>query len=122
MNFASYFAVSADPYYYAALAVDFILLFAMLVLVRQIFGRTAGGVDTAAELAEKDNHAFGISLAGATIALAVVFSGVGAGDIATSLVVEGVFILGYGVLGIAMLMCTRWIFDNIAFLRLILNR
>ena len=115
MNFESYFAVSADPYYYAALVVDFVLLFAMLVLVRQIFGRTAGGVDTTAELAEKDNHAFGISLAGATVALAVVFAGVASGDIATSLIVEAVFVFGYGVLGITMLMCTRWIFDNISF-------
>ena len=115
MNLESYFEVSADPFYYAALAVDFILLFAMLVLVRKIFGRAAGGVDTTAELAEKDNHAFGISLGGATVALAVVFSGVASGDIATNLLTEGLFILGYGILGIAMLMCTRWIFDKIVF-------
>ncbi len=115
MNFASYFAVSADPYYYTSLAIDFILLFSMLVLVRQIFGRVSGGVDTTVELAEKDNHAFGISLAGATVALAVVFSGVASGDVATSLIVEAAFILGYGVLGIIMLISTRWIFDNIVF-------
>ncbi|MBL4720144.1 MAG: DUF350 domain-containing protein [Alphaproteobacteria bacterium] len=115
MDFQSYFAISADPYYYAALVVDFILLFAMLVLVRKIFGRAAGGVNTADELAEKDNHAFGISLAGATVALAVIFSGVASGDIATSLVTEAAFIFGYGVLGIAMLMCTRLIFDRIVF-------
>ena len=115
MNFETYFAVSADPYYYAALAVDFILLFAMLVLVRTLFGRTSGGVDTTAELSENDNHAFGISLGGATAALAVVFAGVASGDIATNLITEGLYVLGYGVLGVVMLMCTRWIFDNIVF-------
>lgn len=115
MNFSSYFAASADPYYYAALLVDFVLLFAMLVLVRQIFGRLAGGVDTTDELAEKDNHAFGVSLGGATVALAVVFSGVAAGDVATNLVTEAIFVFGYGVLGIVMLMCTRWIFDKFVF-------
>jgi uncharacterized membrane protein YjfL (UPF0719 family) len=115
MNFEQYFTVSADPYYYAALAVDFVLLFAMLVLVRKIFGRSAGGLDTTAELAEKDNHAFGISLGGATVALAVVFAGVASGDVATSLVIEGTFVFGYGILGIVMLMCTRWIFDKIVF-------
>ena len=46
MNFEQYFSVSADPYYYAALAVDFVLVFSMLVLVRKIFGRSAGGLDT----------------------------------------------------------------------------
>jgi len=115
MNFQSYFAVSVDPYYYAALIVDFILLFAMLVLVRKIFGRAAGGVNTTDELAEKDNHAFGVSLAGATVALAVIFAGVASGDIATSLLIEGAFVFGYGALGIAMLLCTRWIFDKIVF-------
>ena len=103
MNFETYFAVSADPYYYAALAVDFILLFAMLVLVRTLFGRTSGGVDTTVELSENDNHAFGISLGGATAALAVVFAGVASGDIATNLITEGLYVLGYGVLGVVML-------------------
>ena len=115
MNFETYFAVSADPYYYAALVVDFILLFAMLVLVRRLFGRTSGGVDTTVELSENDNHAFGISLGGATAALAVVFAGVASGDIATNLLTEGLYVLGYGVLGVVMLMGTRWIFDNIVF-------
>jgi len=115
MNFETYFAVSTDPYYYAALAVDFILLFAMLVLVRRLFGRTLGGVDTTVELSENDNHAFGISLGGAIAALAVVFAGVASGDIATNLITEGLYVLGYGVLGVIMLMCTRWIFDNIVF-------
>ena len=115
MNLETYFAVSADPFYYAALVVDFTLLFAMLVLVRILFGRTAGGVNTTVELAEKDNHAFGISLGGATVALAIVFAGVASGDIATSLLTEGLYVFGYGILGILMLMCTRWIFDNIVF-------
>jgi uncharacterized membrane protein YjfL (UPF0719 family) len=115
MSFEQYFTVSADPFYYAALTVDFVLLFSLLVLVRKIFGRSAGGVDTTKELAENDNHAFGISLGGATVALAVVFAGVASGDIATSLAIEAGFILGYGVLGIVMLMCTRLIFDKIVF-------
>lgn len=115
MNFENYFAVSIDPYYYAVLGVDFILLFAMLILVRQIFGRSAGAVDTSDELGEKDNHAFGISLAGATVGLAIVFSGVASGDVATSLIVEGLYIFGYGILGIALLMFTRIIFDKITF-------
>ncbi|OUR80732.1 hypothetical protein A9Q83_00370 [Alphaproteobacteria bacterium 46_93_T64] len=115
MNFETFFAVSADPYYYAALVVDFVILFALLVLVRQIFGRTAGGVDTAHELSEKDNHAFGVSLAGATVALSVVFAGVAAGDVATSLMVEAIFVFGYGVLGIVFLFSTRLIFDKISF-------
>lgn len=115
MNFENYFAISIDPYYYAVLLVDFVLLFAMLVLVRQIFGRSAGGIDTSVELGEKDNHAFGISLAGATIGLAVVFAGVASGDVASSLIIEGLYVLGYGILGIVMLMCTRFIFDKITF-------
>ncbi len=115
MNLENHFAVSADPYYYAVLVVDFVLLFAMLVLVRQVFGRAIGKGDTTTELAENDNHAFGISLGGATAALAIVFSGVASGDIATSLIYEGGFVLGYGILGIVMMMCTRWIFDKITF-------
>jgi len=115
MNLENYFAVSADPYYYAALVVDFVILFALLVLVRQIFGRAAGGVNTAHELSEKDNHAFGISLAGATVALSIVFAGVASGDVATSLMMEAIFVLGYGILGIIFLLCTRLIFDKISF-------
>jgi len=115
MNFETFFAVSADPYYYAALVVDFVVLFALLVLVRQIFGRGAGGINTTHELSEKDNYAFGISLAGATVALSIVFAGVAAGDIATSLMLEAAFVLGYGVLGIIFLICTRLVFDKISF-------
>ncbi len=115
MTILNYLTVSDDPYYYAALVVDFVLLFALLVVVRQLFGRVIGGGNSTAELAEKDNHAFGISLGGATAALAVVFAGVASGDIATSLLYEGGFVLGYGILGIIMMLCTRWIFDRITF-------
>lgn len=115
MNFETYFSISTDPYYYTAILVDFVILFALLVLVRQVFGRTAGSVDTTHELSEKDNHAFGISLAGATIALSIVFAGVAAGDVATSLMIEAAFVLGYGLLGIVFLVCTRLVFDKISF-------
>lgn len=115
MNIETYFAVSADPYYYAALVVDFVILFALLILVRKILGRTHGQINTAHELSEKDNHAFGISLAGAVVALSVVFAGVASGDVATSLIVEAAFVLGYGLLGIIFLVCTRLIFDKITF-------
>lgn len=115
MYLENFLTVSADPYYYVALVVDFVILFALLVLVRQIFGRAAGGVNTTHELSEKDNHAFGISLAGATVALSIVFAGVASGDVATTLMVEAAFVLGYGILGIVFLLCTRLIFDKISF-------
>ena len=115
MNLASFFTVSTDPYYYAALVVDFVILFALLILVRRILGRSQGGINTTLELSEKDNHAFGLSLAGAVVALSIVFAGVASGDVATSLIVEAGFVLGYGILGIIFLISTRLVFDKITF-------
>ena len=65
------------------LAMDFALVFAVLLLVRVLYG-VASGVDTLHEISVKDNFAVGISLAGATAAIGIKLTGVVAGELAFS--------------------------------------
>lgn len=109
--------LNLDGYYFAAVAIDLVILMAILFLVRQIFS-LATGMSSIKALTVNDNHAFGVSLAGATLALAIMLIGVASGDVAASLGAEALSVLGYGVGGIVLLILARWIFDSLAFPKL----
>ncbi len=95
------------------LAMDFALVFAVLLLVRVLYG-VASGVDTLHEISVKDNFAVGISLAGATAAIGIMLTGVVSGEFAFSYAMELAAMSSYGVLGLALMWLTRLIFDRVA--------
>ncbi len=94
------------------LVMDFAIVFAVLLLVRVIYG-VASGVDTMHEIAVKDNFAVGISLAGATAAIGIMLTGVVSGELAFSYGMEFVTMVAYGALGLALMWLTRLIFDRV---------
>ncbi len=99
------------------MVMDFALVFAVLLLVRVLYG-VASGVDTLHELSVKDNFAIGISLAGATAAIGIMLTGVVSGEYAFSYGMELAAMASYGVLGLALMWLTRLIFDRVALPRL----
>lgn len=106
-----YIGISASfaPYY----AVDLLIVVAILAGIRKLSG-AIGNVSSLDELTKKDNHAFGISIAGATLALAIMLMGVVSGEVGMNPAHEAFLMLGYGGLGLMLMWLTRKIFDNIS--------
>jgi uncharacterized membrane protein YjfL (UPF0719 family) len=71
-------------------------------------------IDTTDELAEKDNFAYGISLAGGVAAMGIALSGAITGELAGSYLVELIGMLTYGVAGLVMIKAGRYIHDKFA--------
>lgn len=106
-----YIGISVDfiPYY----AVDLLIIVAILAGIRKLSG-AIGHVSSLDELTKKDNHAFGISIAGAILALAIMLMGVVSGEVAMNPAYEAFLMLGYGGLGLLLMWVTRKVFDNIS--------
>lgn len=100
---------SFAPYY----AVDLLIIIVILAGMRKLSGAIAN-VSSHDELTEKDNHAFGISIAGATLALAIMLMGVVSGDVGKNPANEAMLMIGYGGLGLLLMWVTRKVFDHIA--------
>jgi len=92
-----------------AMAVGLIFMF------RALMGIFAG-VDVTDELANKDNPAFGLAVAGGIGALCLVLGAAVGGEAAASLTNEAINVLSYGLAGIVLLKVGMLINDNI-FLR-----
>ncbi len=73
------------------------------------------GVDSRDELAEKDNLAFGVALAGGVLAVALVLAGAGTGEPAVTFGEELVVILAYALVGVLLLKVGVLINDWIVF-------
>lgn len=97
------------PYY----AVDLLIIVAILAGMRKLSG-AIGNVSSHDELTEKDNYAFGISIAGATLALAIMLMGVVSGEVGMNPANEAFLMIGYGALGLALMWITRKVFDHIS--------
>ncbi len=102
---------SFDRYEYLIAVVDVIAVAMSLLLLRKVKGLIAD-VDFIKELTKKDNYAFGISSAGALLALAIIMTGVVSGDPSHSIYYEFFLVLAYGLVGILLMITTRKIFDN----------
>ncbi|OUR99194.1 hypothetical protein A9Q81_11495 [Gammaproteobacteria bacterium 42_54_T18] len=90
---------------------DFVISVALVVGLRKLTGLVAN-LSTTEELAERDNFAFGISLAGAIFALSLMLTGVLSGDVSTSLLNEAILLIGYGVFGVLLIKIGRFILDR----------
>jgi len=97
----------------AILAIDLILAIILLTAFRKL-AALISNINTADELASKDNFAFGLVFAGGLISLSIVLTGVVSGDAGHSLFSEIVLVVTYGVLGIILMMLSRKVLDNFA--------
>jgi len=105
--------ISHQPNIFVLLAIDLVIAVILLCAMRLISGFWAG-VNTTYELSEKDNFAFGISLAGGLFALAIVLTGAITGEAGTSYVEEIIGMSIYGVSGLILIKLGRIIHDKFA--------
>lgn len=95
------------------LAIDVAIAIVLLGTMRFLLGLTSQ-VNSTEELAEKDNFAFGISVAGSILALGIVLTGAITGENAISYSMEIVGMLAYGTLGLVLIKVGRYIQDKVA--------
>ncbi|GLS83197.1 DUF350 domain-containing protein [Paraferrimonas haliotis] len=95
------------------LVIDLIVAIALLTLMRFLQGWYSR-VNSTKELAEKDNFAFGISTAGAVLALSIVLTGAISGEAAESFVIEFIGMSIYGICGLLLIKMGRWLHDKVA--------
>lgn len=94
--------------------VDFAIAVALLSGMRLLAG-LVGNVSATHEISHSDNKAFGVSLAGAMVAVSIMLMGVVSGDAGYSLANEAVTVILFGVIGIALMWLTRIAFDRVSF-------
>ena len=95
------------------LLLGFVIVFAILLCVRALYGATVR-VDATDELSGRDNFAFGIGLAGMTLGIGIMLSGVAEGDYAATLGEETGALAVYAAVGLALMWLTRLIFDRVS--------
>ncbi len=109
--------LNLDPNLAMYYLVDFIICVAILSGMRFLAGMVAN-VSATHEISQKDNNAFGISLAGSMIAVSIMLMGVVSGDAGFSLADEAQSMLIFGVVGIILMWITRIVFDRLSFPKL----
>lgn len=105
------FNLGLTPHYVLVLLVNLAVAFLLLLSLKTLAGWLAN-VSVTSELAERDNPAFGISLAGVALAVTLMMTGVMSGDGSENLVAEVGLVTLYGVLGIGLMLLTRLVFDR----------
>lgn len=95
------------------LLIDMAVAIILLGGIRYTMG-VIGKVDTKAELATKDNFAYGISLAGGVTAMGIALSGAITGELAGSYLIEFMGMLAYGLMGLLLIKAGRYIHDKFA--------
>ena len=95
------------------LILDFVIVFAVLLSARVLYGFVAG-IDVTEEMAGKNNHAVGISLAGATAGIGIMLSGVVTGTFSSTFGAEALSMVIYAAVGLVLMWLTRLIFDKVS--------
>ena len=103
---------SLDVWVYQMVLVNLLIAVVMITALRFITGLVAS-VDSSQELATRDNFAFGISMSGGILALALMLTGALAGDAAPTLGEELLSVLGYGFLGLLLISLGRIFQDRL---------
>jgi len=119
MAFLNQFGV--EPFSAMVLIINLGIAFLILSSLRFVLGFVAG-VDSKDELAEKDNPAFGITLAGVIMGVTIMLTGVVYGDASDNIKTELVSVLGYGILGIFLMSVTKTIFYKVTMPLLDVNK
>jgi uncharacterized membrane protein YjfL (UPF0719 family) len=95
-----------DIWTYQILLIDLAVAVLMIAGLRYIRGLVTN-VDSTEELASKDNFAFGVAMAGGTLALALMLTGAVSGEPGATLLAELTSVISYGVLGLILLWVGR---------------
>jgi len=95
------------------LVMDFAIVFVVLLFARLFYG-LAAGINVTEEMAGKNNHAVGISLAGAAAGIGIMLSGVVTGAFASTFGRELLGLVVYSIVGLFLMWLTRLIFDKIS--------
>ena len=95
------------------LAIDITIAIILLGAMRFLLGLTSK-VNSTEELAQKDNFAFGVSVAGSILALGLVLTGAITGENASSYMMEIIGMLAYGTYGLILIKVGRVIQDKVA--------
>ncbi|WP_153912702.1 DUF350 domain-containing protein [Shewanella sp. TC10] len=95
------------------LAIDITIAVILLALMRYLQGWSVR-VNSRAELADRDNFAFGVSTAGAVLALGIVLTGAITGEAANSYAMEAIGMTCYGVFGLVLIKFGRFLHDKVA--------
>jgi hypothetical protein len=95
------------------LAIDITIAIILLGAMRFLLGLTSQ-VNSTEELAQKDNFAFGVSVAGSILALGIVLTGAITGENAPSYMMEIIGMLAYGTYGLVLIKVGRIIQDKVA--------
>jgi uncharacterized membrane protein YjfL (UPF0719 family) len=94
--------------------VDFLIAVVLLSGMRFLSG-LVGNVSATHEISQKDNKAFGVSLAGAMVAVSIMLMGVVSGEAGFNLANEAMTVILFGVIGIVLMWVTRIVFDRVSF-------
>ena len=105
---------TVDTYIYQILLIDLIIAVLMIAGLRFLTGLVAN-VNSAEELASRDNYAFGIAMAAGIVSLTLMLSGAVSGETGTTYLIEIVSVLGYGMLGLALIKVGRFVQDKLLF-------
>jgi len=95
------------------LAIDITIAIILLGAMRFLLGLTSQ-VNSTQELAQKDNFAFGVSVAGSILALGIVLTGAITGENASSYMMEIIGMMAYGIYGLVLIKVGRIIQDKVA--------
>lgn len=95
------------------LAIDMVVAILLLGGIRYTMG-LIGKIDTADELAKKDNFAYGVSMAGSVAAMGIALSGAITGELAGSYIIELYGMLSYGVAALVLIKAGSYIHDKFA--------
>jgi uncharacterized membrane protein YjfL (UPF0719 family) len=102
-----------DHHYNGILLLNLAIVIALFTSIR-LFSGAISHIDSSDELLNKDNPAFGISLAGVILAVTILLGGTMYGDPREDLLESSAFLLAFGVVGIILMAFTRIIFDKVA--------
>ncbi|MBX7146822.1 MAG: DUF350 domain-containing protein [Alphaproteobacteria bacterium] len=101
-----------DHYYNMIQLINLSIVIVLFILLRLFLGAIVH-INTSHELFKKDNPAFGISLAAATLAVTIMLSGTVYGD-GDSTIFDSALSVGlFGLFGILLMALTRMIFEKI---------
>ncbi len=110
-----------DQNYTSAIIYNFLLLIALFSSLR-IFAGVISGMSFNREILKRNNPAFGISISGISLALCIMLSGV-LNIKPTATVEEATLVtLGYGLVGIVLMLTARVIFDDVSLPHISLKR
>ena len=101
-----------DTYIYQILLIDLVIAVAMIAGLRFVTGVVAN-VNSAEELAARDNVAFGIAMAAGIISLALMLTGAVSGEPGMTYANEIASVLAYGILGVLLIKIGRLVQDMI---------